>query len=511
GLRSSSISWPVSSLYESDTNNGNFIGFTMPLVDTSLFNEAHRYYDPEDRLKILGGSFSWLYLLTTAFNISFVVSAIHEKGHRIGDMSASNILVARTAAVSIIDCDSFQIEDKDNKKIYYTKVATGDFLPPELMGRNFRDDNIDRYYSDLFALGVIIFKLLMNGYHPYQARGKKVSEFPTTEQKIKNGFFPYDNNFPDIRPPKNALPYGIISPPLRDLFSRCFVSGHKNKNLRPSALEWAETLRDELSKIRQCKSNSNHWYSAHLDFCPWCRIKNSGADNKDLFPPDKVTAKGVVSKRPFGNEYKPAKIFTPILKVTEKRIDLRPLNMGPVIFKLDIENIGDGILTGKISSDRDWILIKEPDFTAAKNASAEISIDKSLLPTGYGGVKFAGNIVILTNGGNLKVPVTIAAAKAPLAELSIDKIMLKQVKKGEILKINAILTNKGDELLTGSVKTNKDWLSVSPESFSTFSNHTFEIIIDTKKADNNIFILGKVEISTNGGSFSVPVGLTFLE
>ncbi|MBQ3684720.1 MAG: protein kinase, partial [Methanomicrobium sp.] len=171
---SSLISWAISALYDSNLPDAHFLGFTMPLIDTSMFREAHRYYDPDDRIKYMGGTFTWLYLLTAAFNIASVVSAIHLKGHRIGDMSASNILVARTAAVSFIDCDSFQITDAATKKTYYTKVATGDFLPPELMGVNFRTDNIDRYYSDLFALGVMIFKFLMNGFHPYQARGAGV-------------------------------------------------------------------------------------------------------------------------------------------------------------------------------------------------------------------------------------------------------------------------------------------------------------------------------------------------
>lgn len=509
GLRMSSISWPASLLYNSKNTDADFLGFTMPLVDTSLFNEAHRYYDSDDRLKTLGGSFSWLYLLTAAFNISYVVSAIHEKGHRIGDMSASNILVARTAAVSIIDCDSFQIEDKANKKVYYTKVATGDFLPPELMGKNFREENFDRYYSDLFALGIIIFKFLMNGYHPYQARGKEIAEYPTTEQKIKKGFFPYEFTSPGIMPPKNAPPYNIISPQVRNLFSLCFVAGHKNMTKRPSASEWAEVLRKELSGIKHCKSNPNHWYSGHLDSCPWCMIKSAEKNGQDLFPPDKIAKKNPAVKQPFGNESKPAKIFTPIAEVSPKKVDLRLLCSNPAEFHIDIENIGDGLLTGKISSDREWIIVKNTDFSIAKKTTAEIYIDESLLPSGFGKVKFAGSVVFSTNGGIIKVPVTIAAGRNPKAELSVNKIMLKHIDKNEIIKINATISNKGDGVLAGSIKTNREWLSVSPESFSTLSDKNLEITINSRKTDSSIFAIGKIKIDSNGGFLSVPVGLTF--
>ena len=522
GLRTSSIAWPVSSLYDSDKKNAKFIGFVMPLVDTSLFKEVHRYYDPEDRLKLMGGSFSWLYLLTAAFNISFVIAAIHEKGHRIGDISASNILVARTSAVSIIDCDSFQIEDKEKKQIYYTKVATGDFLPPELMGRNFRDENIDRYYCDVFALGVIIFNLLMNGYHPFQARGNGISKYPTTEQKIMFGFFPYVRRSPDIFPPKHAPSYSIIPPAVRDLFSRCFVSGHKNKNLRPSALEWAEILREELNQIRQCRVNSNHWYSGHLDFCPWCRIKASGKNNCDIFPPEKNNAKKspFISKKPFADESRPAKIFTPLAKFSTRHIDFRLLENDSLnsesedkslSFKLEIENAGDGILSGKLSSDRKWIIIKNKDFSTAKKADVEISIDKSIIPSDFEGLKFAGNIYFLSNGGNFKIPVTVAAGKAPLAEISPKKIMLKDVNAGDIVRVNAVLSNKGDGILKGSVSSDRAWINVVPDSFSTRSEQIIEIIIDTNKAGNKILVLGKVEISTNGGSISIPVGITVLK
>ena len=508
-LRSSSISWPVSVLYESSDKNAQFAGFTMPLVDTSLFNEAHMYYDPQDRMKNLGGSFSWLYLLTAAFNISYVVSQIHKKGHRIGDMSATNILIARTAAVSIIDCDSFQIDDAELKKTYYTKVATGDFLPPELMGKNFREENIDRYYSDLFALGVIIFKLLMNGYHPFQARGKKVSDYPTIEQKIVKGFFPYAFSSPDLLPPKNAPPYEIISPQIRELFSRCFIAGHKYKNHRPSAEEWAVVLRSELAKIQQCRENSNHCYLPHLNYCPWCRIKKAGKEGSDLFPPDKNEKKPATAARHFADFNRPAKIYTPVLKVSPARVELRPVNTEYVKFCLEIENGGDGILSGNISSDRRWIIIKNPDISTADKTPAEIIVDKTQLFYSSGGIKFAGNINISTNGGKLTVPVTVAAGKNPKAEASVKNIMLKRVKKGDVIKKTVLLCNTGDGLLEGFARSQKSWLEVTPKNFKTLSQQAFEIAIDTKLCDSDILALGKIIFETNGKDVSVSVGLTF--
>jgi len=84
-ISSSSIAWPSSPLYMADNGKRRFVGYAMPKIDTGMFRESHMYYDPGDRLKILGGSFSWQYLMTAAYNISFVVSKIHETGHCIGD------------------------------------------------------------------------------------------------------------------------------------------------------------------------------------------------------------------------------------------------------------------------------------------------------------------------------------------------------------------------------------------------------------------------------------------
>ena len=76
-ISSSSIAWPSSPLYVVDKGKRRFVGYSMPKIDTEMFREAHMYYDPGDRLKMLGGSFSWQYLMTAAYNISFVVSKIH--------------------------------------------------------------------------------------------------------------------------------------------------------------------------------------------------------------------------------------------------------------------------------------------------------------------------------------------------------------------------------------------------------------------------------------------------
>jgi len=273
------LAWPQSLLFDSPLGSRNFIGYTMSLIDTGLFREAHFYYDPRDRIREFGGAFSWRYLLTAAYNIATVTDDIHRHGHCVADFSGRNILIARTAAVAVIDCDSFQVRDATSGRVFPSGDGTGEYLPPELQGLNFSEVRRDRYPGDLFGLAVMIFKLLMGGVHPFQSGGEGVSAFPGIEQKIQNGVFAFDAPDEMIYPPAFAPDYHIIPPSIRGLFSRCFVAGIREPRLRPSAGEWKECLLSEIMAMKHCKKNANHWFGGHLLECPWC-----GQGGDDLFP-----------------------------------------------------------------------------------------------------------------------------------------------------------------------------------------------------------------------------------
>lgn len=242
-----SITWPKSIIYNKPSCE-DFIGYSMPFIDTNSFLESHQFYDPEDRIKFSKGNFTWLHLSIAAYNLASSVAAIHKKGHRIGDIRESNIFIGRNALITLIDCDSFQIKDNFSDKVYYTRVGTPEYLPPELLHVNFNTGDYDRYYSDLFGLGILIFRLLMNGVHPYQAKGKLVANAPTTADKIKKGYFPYVNCHKDIAPPNFAPSFDMIPPSIRQLFCKCFVEGHSNPRKRPTAKEWYNSLKVEIQK-----------------------------------------------------------------------------------------------------------------------------------------------------------------------------------------------------------------------------------------------------------------------
>lgn len=307
-IKHRSFAWPNRVLYR-DSEKTKFIGFTMPLINTEDFLESHKYYDTSSRLKLFRGGFTWQHLFTSAYNITSAVAVVHEKGHSIGDLREANILVAPNTLITLIDCDSFQIKDTSSGMIFYTRVGTGDWLPPELIGVNFEKENYDRYYSDLFALGILIFKFLMLGFGPYQASGSLVDDAPSPEAKTKLGYFAYSGKYKYAKPPDGAPPYNIIPPPIQKLFYKCFVDGHKSPTERPTAKEWLNTLKPLHEDLKQCPTyrtcdNSNHFYFRHLSRCPWCEhIKKH---NESLFPPNKEYIKSILDE--LGSELNRLKI-----------------------------------------------------------------------------------------------------------------------------------------------------------------------------------------------------------
>lgn len=262
------VAWIKEIVYD---GQGRVAGFTMPWVDPRVFAEAHLYYDPADRRARFGETFTWQHLLKSAEHLAVAVRTVHQAGHRVGDLRETNVMIAPDGRVILIDCDSFQIADKRTMAVYPTRVATGDYLAPELQGRDFVSDPTDRLHGDRFALAVLIFRLLMNGAHPYAATGPAVDHLPTTESKIREGRFPYSRVAVGISPPAYAPDYNTVPSGVRKLFRRAFVTGHSHPERRPTAAEWADALARESDRVRTCRKNSNHRYSSSTRGCPACR------------------------------------------------------------------------------------------------------------------------------------------------------------------------------------------------------------------------------------------------
>ncbi len=272
-----SICWPISLLFD---HHKACVGFLMHRVDFSTNVPVLRLYNPQDRQHV-APDFTWGYMLRTAVNICSVVEAIHTCGYVIGDLNESNFLVSDRALVTLVDCDSMQVP-KAGGGLFRCTVGKPEFTAPELQGRDFRQ--IDRAPAqDNFALGVMIFHLLMEGVHPYAGVWRGRGDPPPLEQRIKAGDCSYAGSS-NVVPMPAAVPYGNLPSSLKPLVTRCFGYGNKSAATRPSAREWRDALNTIERDLRTCNANTRHVFSNDLARCPWCErtVLLSGFDP---FPP----------------------------------------------------------------------------------------------------------------------------------------------------------------------------------------------------------------------------------
>lgn len=261
-----SIAWPSELLLAAD-NSGRVLGFLMPLATGMA--PIIDFYHPKTR-RHNHPLFNYRYLLRTARNLAACAAVLHARGYVIGDLNESNILVADTALVTLVDTDSFQVPDPGNGRVFRCRVGKPEFTPPELQGASFANQD-RRPEHDMFGLAVLIFQVLMEGTHPFAGRHFGRGEPPPLEQRIAAGQFPYARGTgPASLPMRAAPPFESLHPGLRELFARCFVEGHNRPEQRPEAVTWQRVLEEAENSLTTCAENEQHCYGTHLASCPWC-------------------------------------------------------------------------------------------------------------------------------------------------------------------------------------------------------------------------------------------------
>jgi hypothetical protein len=191
-------------------------------------------------------------------------------------------LVSDQALVTLVDADSFQVRDSETGVVYRSLVGKPEYTPPELQGCSFAD--VDRQPEhDAFALAVLIFRLLMEGFHPFDGVYRGRGEPPELGARIRNGYFPYARGRTGIEPSPLAPPFEMLHPDLQALFVRCFEEGHRNRSVRPRVEDWLEALEGAEDALQQCGQNEQHYYWVHWSGCPWC-ARQQALGGRDPFP-----------------------------------------------------------------------------------------------------------------------------------------------------------------------------------------------------------------------------------
>ena len=211
----------------------------------------------------------------------------------------------------MVDTDSYHFTA--DGKTYRCEVGLGDYIAPELQnkmaqGYDLKNVPLPSYTkeSDLFALAVHIFTLLMNGCHPFacaKENNVKVSDIaqiqetsfrdsvvaPQPIENIKNGFFPFFDKKDGITTPIYAPAFQYLPEEIQVLFIRTFVEGYEDPSKRVTEDEWIAALKNTKFVKRECGANEAkkvHYFFEHNVVCPICAtqeriVKMFGGDPVD--------------------------------------------------------------------------------------------------------------------------------------------------------------------------------------------------------------------------------------
>ena len=265
-FRHAAIAWPLAVLRE----GGRFVGFVMPRID-----EARPLVNAYNTRAKDALGFDWSGQHQVAANLCAALNALHVKGYVVGDLNPRNILVTAQGLVTLVDTDSFQV--RASGSIYRCPVGTPEYTPRELQGQHF--EQIDRAPEhDRFGLAVLVFQLLMGGFHPFVGALKDPRDSlpgKIDEWCIANGAFPWRDH-PRLRRSPAARPLEDLDKDLAELFLRCFVSGHGAPGLRPTALEWREALVAGQKRLVKCGAKA-HWRYPGTSPCHACQAQARAA------------------------------------------------------------------------------------------------------------------------------------------------------------------------------------------------------------------------------------------
>ncbi|MEQ9490604.1 MAG: hypothetical protein RIM72_16605 [Alphaproteobacteria bacterium] len=255
-----SFTWPLDILLNAE---GEFIGFLMPAVPAP--HSATAWASPKLRRRA-GLQASWSGLHAVAANLAFVVGHLNDAGIVLGDLKTDNVLVDGHGLVTLIDCDSFQI-DGPGATPFLCRVTTEDFCAPELFGKDLGEEPRDET-ADRFSLAVAIFKLLI-GASPFSGDWRGGGEPATPAANAIAGRWIWGND--GFLSPPAALPDAeTIHPNLIRFFDRAFRAGAGTPEDRPSGAEWHETLCLVMAELGTCSEQPAH-YLYDGSPCPWCR------------------------------------------------------------------------------------------------------------------------------------------------------------------------------------------------------------------------------------------------
>ena len=225
--------------------------------------ELHRVTNPSDRRSASGATswahgFTWPYLVRAAANLAQATHVLHDSDVVIGDFNERNVRVTRDARVTLLDCDSMQVVDRASGYRLFCRVGRPEFTPPELINADW-STTVRQPSSDLFALAIHVYQLLLEGEHPFRGAWTGAGDKPPVPELARQGLWAHKAGGP-LKPRPSAIPIGLLPDPITAMFRVAFERGAVDPAARPTADDWHQALSKLEASLIQCKADLEHFY-----------------------------------------------------------------------------------------------------------------------------------------------------------------------------------------------------------------------------------------------------------
>ncbi|MGK7874452.1 MAG: hypothetical protein AB4426_14440 [Xenococcaceae cyanobacterium] len=253
--------------FATDRQGNNILGYTMPLLKGIA--PLLRYGDRSFRTS---SGIANQTVVDVFRDLHKTVCEIHAAKVVIGDFNDLNVLVSGTEAY-LIDADSFQYGP------FLCQVFTTRFADPLLCDPQGNQPILYQAHntnSDWYAFTVMLMQCLLfvDPYGGVYKPKNKQAKIPHTARPLKR----ITVFHPEVRYPKPAIPYKVLSDDLLQYFHRCFEEDRRG--------EFPHKLLDSLQWTKCTNCGIEH---ARLS-CPNCTSVQA-----QLTPPPTVTVRGTVT------------------------------------------------------------------------------------------------------------------------------------------------------------------------------------------------------------------------
>ena len=201
-----------------DATGAQIKGFTMPFVRGGEL--IMRYGDRKFREAGVGNDV----VIRTFVDLYQTVRGIHAAKVVIGDFNDLNVLVVNRTEANVIDADSFQFGG------FLCKVFTGRFVDPLLCDPHATSPMLSNPHnpnSDWYAFAVMLMQsfLYVDPYGGVYKPKDLAKRIPHAERPLRR----ITVFHPEVKYPKPAVPYGVLSDELLQYFHRLFEKDERGE------------------------------------------------------------------------------------------------------------------------------------------------------------------------------------------------------------------------------------------------------------------------------------------